>query len=107
MTIQRRSLRDVKTHAGAVGAASKSKSRHAVCLKIACLELEKARLGIEKRNALSRMLGIDARLGEIDEQAHGLVRLLESDGGEGASVPSGSHESAAGTRTDARRTFRY
>jgi hypothetical protein len=107
MTILRRSLRDVKTHAGAVGTASNSKSRHAVCLKIACLELEKERLGTEKQNALSRVLGIDARLREIDEQARGLVRLLDGVGGVAASVPDASNGAAAGGRKDERRTFRY
>ena len=107
MTVPRRSLRDVKTHAGAVGTGSKSKSRHAVCLKIAMLELEKARLGTEKQNALSRVLGIDSRLQEIDEQARGLVRLLERDGADGATVPRVAQGSAENRTRDDRRTFRY
>jgi hypothetical protein len=62
-----RGLRDLRTLAGQADEASLP---HRAYMKLACLEMEKARRRIERSSALQRLHTIDARIRDIEtEQA--------------------------------------
>jgi hypothetical protein len=93
----RRGLREIRTHAGAVGAATQAKTRHAVCLKMAHLELHRERLRDEKLAAELRMRDIDACSREIEVEINRLQSLLlRQPGGPGAAAGAGGATRRAG-----------
>ncbi len=72
MGVVLRRANDIKTYAGAVGASTKSKSRGAIFIKIAMLELERDRRTKERLATAVRARQIDTRLQEIEAEVAAL-----------------------------------
>ena len=68
-----RGVRDIRTHAGL---SSEKKMPHQAYLRIACLEMEKFRRGMERDSAAARVECIDARTKEIEAEAAALLLSL-------------------------------
>ena len=69
-----RGVNDIRTHAGM---SSERKLPHQTYLRIACLEMEKFRRGLERDSAAARVEMIDERTKEIEAEAAALLRSLE------------------------------
>lgn len=74
MAIPRRGLREIRTLSGRVDQLSLP---YRAYMKMACLEMEKARRGREKKSASQRVADIDARLKEIETDKKALLQALE------------------------------
>jgi hypothetical protein len=70
-----RSLRDIKTLSGRAGDDALP---HRGYMRLACLEMEKARRMLEWKNAIRRLQQIDARLQEIEAEEAVIRRRLGS-----------------------------
>lgn len=57
-------------------AVPKQSKDYQLFMQITCLEMEKVRKCVERSAALSRVRGIDARLGEIENEKNSLLRRL-------------------------------
>ena len=68
-----RGLQDIRTHSGRV---DETYLPHKMHLKIACLEMEKARRGKEREGAACRIENIDVRCGQIAAEKAALLRRL-------------------------------
>jgi len=68
-----RGLQDIRTHSGRV---DETYLPHKAHLKIACLEMEKARRGKERESARCRIENIDARCHQIAGEKAALLREL-------------------------------
>ena len=68
-----RGVNDIRTHAGM---SSERKMPHQAYLRIACLEMEKFRRGLERDSAAARVECIDARTKEIETEEAALLRSL-------------------------------
>ena len=68
-----RGLQDIRTHSGRV---DETYLPHKAHLKIACLEMEKARRGKERESAACRVENIDARCHQIAAEKAALLRRL-------------------------------
>ncbi|HEX9777541.1 MAG TPA: hypothetical protein VGA63_05280 [Geopsychrobacteraceae bacterium] len=68
-----RTLQDIHTLSGSFDRISRPDKAF---MKIACLEMEKARRGTERENALHRLKNIDARLQEIEAEKAALLEAL-------------------------------
>ena len=82
MPIPTRGVQHIRTHTGKVNRAN---APHVAYLRIACLELEKARRSKEHQSASRRVADIDARMSEIDDETAAIVRNLEHTGGKDCS----------------------
>jgi hypothetical protein len=107
-----RSAGDLKTQAGIAGAAAKPTTRHAIALKIAMLEIERARRTKESLTASARARGVLARLREIEEECMRLQKSFADLGPEPPrpSAKEGSTRTAPspdGVSTPHRRALRY
>ena len=69
-----RGLQELRTHSGIVGVAKKLP--HQAYLRIACLEMEKVRRGLERDSAAERVERIDERTKEIEAEEAALLRSL-------------------------------
>jgi hypothetical protein len=69
-----RGVNDIRTHAGM---SSERKMPHQAYLRIACLEMEKFRRGMERDSAAARVEIIDERTKEIEAEESALLRSLE------------------------------
>lgn len=68
-----RGVQNIRTHAGM---SSEKKMPHQAYLRIACLEMEKFRRGMERDSAAARVEMIDERTKEIEAEATTLLRSL-------------------------------
>ena len=68
-----RGLQDIRTLSGK---GSQALPPHKAYMRIACLEMEKARRGEERSNALARVRNIDARFSDIDVEKEALLNSL-------------------------------
>ena len=90
----RRGVQDIQTHSGM---AEHGFMPHKTFLRIACLEMEKARRGQERRSAMSRVQNIDGRFQEIEAEKRQLLQVLhEHDAGDTAPKPPAAVDKAAG-----------
>ena len=71
-----RCLQDIRTLSGGVDQIA---IPHKAYMKIACLEMEKARRGTEKESALFRVKTIDERMEEIEDEKAALLHEAEPD----------------------------
>ena len=87
-----RSMNDIRTMSGTVAETFRP---HKAYMKIACLELEKARREEEKSSATFRIANIDTRFEEIEAEKAALLQALQEKGGEnrvdGTDPPRDSH----------------
>jgi len=72
-----KSVQDIRTLAGTVDQTFRP---HKAFLRIACLEMEKARRNLERASAMRRIEGIDQRFKDIEEEKRRLSRVLEEHG---------------------------
>ena len=84
-----RGLRDIRTLSGQADEASLP---HRALMKLACLEMEKARRRTERNVAVQRVRNIDARIRDIEAEEAAIRRTMDSqaDGPGGASPGSGA-----------------
>lgn len=68
-----RNLQDIRTLSGRVDQANQP---YRAFMKIAALEMEKARRGAERESAMHRVRNIDARLREIEVEKADLLEIL-------------------------------
>ena len=68
-----RGVQDIQTHSGM---AEQGFMPHKTFLRIACLEMEKARRGQERRSAMGRVQDIDRRFREIEAEKRQLLQAL-------------------------------
>jgi hypothetical protein len=68
-----RGLQDIRTLSGQV---DQTFLPYKAYLRIGCLEMEKARRGVERSSALSRVSNIDARFQEIEAEKAALLEAL-------------------------------
>jgi len=85
----RRGLQDIRTLSGK---GSQALTLHKAYMRLAFLELEKARRREEKNSALTRVKNIDARFKDIDAEKEALLDSLAQ---QDAARPSGSHAISA------------
>lgn len=81
-----RGLQDLRTLSGRVDRLS---SPYRAYLRIACLEMEKARRGKERSSAMQRVQSIDARFNDINAEKD---ELLQSLGERNNSSSTNSHD---------------
>ncbi len=68
------SLQDIRTHSGKVDSLSLPYKSY---MRLSCLEMEKARRGIERDSAMFRLKNIDDRLLEIEAEKAVLLLALK------------------------------
>jgi len=89
MAIPRKGLRDMRTLSGR---RDQVHLPYQAYMQIACLEMEKARRGRERKSASQRTADIDARLKEIEAEKASLLGSLEErnagNGGKSTGVPN-------------------
>jgi hypothetical protein len=73
-----RSLRDLRTFSKRADASALSHRAH---MRLACLEMEKARRQIERRSAVERLQGLDARLHDIATEQADIRKTIAGDAG--------------------------
>jgi len=73
-----RTLSDIRTHSGTV---DQTFIPHKAYMKLASLEMEKARRGKERESATHRIEIIDARLQKVEAEKDVLLRALDERGG--------------------------
>ena len=82
MAIQKRNIRGLQDVPTLSGRVDQTALPYKAYMKVACLEMEKARRGKERESASFRVKNIDARFKEIeDEKAALLLALAERDKG--------------------------
>lgn len=80
MTIQKRNIRGLQDVPTLSGRVDQTALPYKAYMKVACLEMEKARRGKERESASFRVKNIDARFKEIeDEKAAILLAQAELD----------------------------
>jgi hypothetical protein len=84
-----RGLRDLRTRSGRADEASLPHRAH---MKLACLEMEKARRKTERSSAVRRLQIIDARIQDIETEQAAIRRTMasEADGSSRASPGGGA-----------------
>jgi hypothetical protein len=104
MGVVLRRVNDIKTHAGGVGASTKSKSRGAIFIKIAMLELERDRRTKERQVTAARVQQIETRLQEIEAEVTALYAASSGVIGPRPSASVAGTETPTATR---RRVLRF
>ncbi len=84
-----RGLRDLRTRAGQADGASLP---HRAYMKLACLEMEKARRRIERSSALQRLHTIDERIRDIETEQAAIRQAM----GTAAVTPDGAEPKPRG-----------
>jgi len=95
-------LQDIRTFAGRVDQTSRP---HRAYMKLACLEIEKARRGVERESAAYRMANIDSRVKEIEAEKALLLQSLAARG-QGKSSHSRS-DAPKDARPERKGQFRF
>ncbi len=73
MAIPSKGLNNIRTLSGRVDQVSLP---YRIYMQITCLEMEKARRNVERKNSSQRIREIDARLEEIEKQKEALLQAL-------------------------------
>lgn len=82
MAVPEKKIRGLQNIRTLSGRDSQALAPHKAYMRIACLEMEKARRGEEKSSALARVAKIDARFNDIDAEKEVLLdSLAQQDGG--------------------------
>jgi hypothetical protein len=79
MAIPNRGLNSIRTLSGRVDQVALP---YRCYMQITCLEMEKARRGMERKSASQRVALIDARLGQIEQAKQELLRAVDNSGRE-------------------------
>lgn len=98
MSVTKRNLRglqDIRTMSGRVDEASLPHRAH---MKLACLEMEKARRNVERKSAVQRLQSIDARVQDIEAQEAAVRKSMASRADNSAGATSDSGKRPAQTR---------
>ncbi|GAN32161.1 MAG: hypothetical protein DYG83_11175 [Candidatus Brocadia sp. AMX2] len=74
MPMKRKSMNDIKTHAGTVG---QTFLPHKAFMRISCLEMEKAHRIREMENSRRRIEAIKKRLSEIESETNNLLNRIK------------------------------
>ena len=74
--MKRKSVNDIKTHAGTVG---QTFLPHKAFMRISCLEMEKAHCIKEMENSRRRIEAIKKRLEEIETETDALMNRIKAD----------------------------
>ncbi|MDQ7780345.1 MAG: hypothetical protein RDV41_11670 [Planctomycetota bacterium] len=74
MPVPARGVQHIRTHTGKAHCAN---APHVAYLRIACLELEKARRCNERESASRRVADIDARVSEIEKDTATIIRDID------------------------------
>jgi hypothetical protein len=102
VTTPRRTLQDIRTHAGGGGGA-KPGAVYTVYLKIAMLEIERERLTKDHADATARVARTAERMRQIDEIIRALRATMTEEDAKPERAPADRPSAAAGRR----RTFRF
>jgi hypothetical protein len=94
MTIRKRNIRGLQDIGTLAGRVDQVVLPHKAYLRVACLEMEKARRGKERESAARRIENIDARFQEIDAEEAALLEGLKGRGGATVSAAARSQTSA-------------
>jgi len=86
-----RCLQDIRTLSGGV---DQTALPHKAYMKVACLEMEKARRGKERESALFRVKTIDARVEEIEDEKAALLQA-QAERDEERSPADGRHSTSS------------
>lgn len=78
-----RGLREIRTLSGRVDEAFVP---HRALMKLACLEMEKARLGTERKSAVQRARNIDARIRDVESEQAAIRRTMAGEADDPARV---------------------
>ena len=78
MPMKRKSMNDIKTHAGTVG---QTFLPHKAFMRISCLEMEKAHRIREMENSRRRIENIKKRLKEIEIETDALMNRIKTTAG--------------------------
>lgn len=76
MAVPEKKIRGLQNIRTLSGKENQARAPHKVYMRIACLEMEKARRGEEKNGALARVRNIDARFNDIDVEREALLDSL-------------------------------
>ena len=92
MPIAKRNLRGLRELRTLPGRVNEAVMPHRAHMKLACLEMEKARRRIERNSVVDRLREIDSRIRDIDAEEAAIRRTMgsEADGPGGASPVSRS-----------------
>jgi hypothetical protein len=104
MPIPLKGLKTLRTLAGRLDRAS---TPHQVHLQVACLEIEKARRGSERRSMSRRIAEIDARLQEIEVEKEALLKGMADQHEATRMSSSGGRTGLATRRNGAPFRIRY
>lgn len=100
-----RGLQDIRTHSGRVDEAHHPYKAY---MKVAALEMEKARRGNERESAMHRVRNIDARFKEIDAEKAAMLQALEERNSDGFSDEApGTEHKLPPRRSPGRFKIRY
>ena len=92
MPIAKRNLRGLREIRTMSGQADEASLPHRAHMKLACLEMEKARRRTERNVAIQRVKNIDERLRDIESEEAAIRRAMagEADGPAGVSAEDGA-----------------
>ena len=80
MAVPEKKIRGLQNIRTLSGKENQALTPHKVYMRIACLEMEKARRGEEKNGALARVRNIDARFNDIDAEKQAILASLAQQG---------------------------
>jgi hypothetical protein len=100
-------LKGLKTLRKLAGRLDCPSTPHQVHLQVACLEIEKARRGSERRSMSRRIAEIDARLQEIEAEKEALLKGLADLNKAPRTDSSGGRTGHARSRNSAPFRIRY
>jgi hypothetical protein len=91
MSVAKRNLRGLRDLRTLAGQADEASLPHRAYMKLACLEMEKARRKTERNGAVQRLKTINARIQEIETEQAAVRRTMPgaADGPGGATAGSG------------------
>jgi hypothetical protein len=105
MPITKRNLRGLREIRSMSGQADEASLPHRAHMKLACLEMEKARRKTERNVAMQRVKNIDARLQDIEKEEAAIKRVLVGKADHPARDSSGG-EAESGHACGRKRPFK-
>jgi CRISPR/Cas system-associated endonuclease Cas3-HD len=96
-------LQDIRTLSGTV---DQKKVPHRAFMRIAVLEMERARRGKERDSALHRVRNIEARFREIEEEKEEILRVVGVKKNDQDNAAAASEEKAEPDHSPAARGFK-
>ena len=91
--IKRKSVNDIKTHAGTVG---QTFLPHKAFMRISCLEMEKAHRIKEMENSRRRIEAVKKRLKEIEIETDNLMNRIKAEAKESSIVSKKTTDNSKG-----------